>query len=93
MRYRSKPQEVEAVQWLGDNADEVGCIAPYKFATESHGAGLRGLLKAGQDGAQGWVKVPIGHYVVRRPGDVTDLWPVAPDYFEDKYEAVTSGMA
>lgn len=32
--------------------------------------------------------VPIGHWVVRQPGDVTDLWPVAPDYFAAKYEPV-----
>ena len=89
MRYRSKPQEVEAVQWLGDNADEVGRIAPYKFATTERGDGVvTGWLKAGQDGAQDHVPVPVGHWVVRKPGDVTDLWPVAPDYFAAKYEPV-----
>ena len=87
MLYRSKPQEVEAVQWLGDNADEVGRIAPYKFATEEDRDGVTfGWLKAGTNRAQGHVPVPVGHWVVRKPGDVTDLWPVDPDYFAAKYE-------
>ena len=87
--YRSKPTEIEAVQWTGENADEVGRIAPYKFATEVDRDGVVfGWLKAGADGAQGHVPVPVGHWVVRKPGDVTDLWPVDPDYFAAKYEPV-----
>lgn len=85
MRYVSKPQFVEAVQWTGENEEEVGLIAPYKFALGWQDGELRGMLKAGVDGAQGWVDVPIGHWVVRKPGDVTDLWPVEPKYFREKY--------
>lgn len=85
MLYTSKPQQVEAVQWTGDNEDEVGRIAPYKFATKGWGEEVRGMLKAGAGGAQGWVDVPVGHWVVRKPGDVTDLWPVDPEYFANKY--------
>jgi len=43
-------------------------------------------ILAGQDGAQGWVPVPLGHWVVRKPGDLTDHWPVDPIYFAGKYE-------
>ena len=84
MRYVSKPQFVEAVQWTGENEEEVGRIAPYKFATEGQGEEVRGMLKAGPGGAQGWVDVPIGYWVVRKPGDVTDLWPIEPKYFQEK---------
>ena len=84
MRFRSIPQEVEAVQWTGDNAHKVGLIAPYKFATVDGEPSA--WLRAGTDGAQDWVRVPAGHWVVRRPGDVTDLWPVDPAYFDAKYE-------
>lgn len=83
-RYRSKPSEVEAVQWTGDNLDEV----------ESFGVGFRYAdrwdhplrIKAGKDGAQGFVDVPVGHWIMRQPGDLTDHWPVDPDYFANKYE-------
>lgn len=44
------------------------------------------LIQAGVYGAQGWVKVPLGHWVVRSVGDLTDHWPVDPDYFTRKYE-------
>ena len=87
MLYRSKPQEVEAVQWLGDEY-EIEAIAPGKFVTKGWGDQVRGMLKAGAGGAQGWVDVPFGHWIVRQPGDVSDVWPVDPDYFADKYEPV-----
>ena len=43
-------------------------------------------LRAGVDGAQGWVPVPLGHFVVRSPGVMNDHWPVDPKYFRNKYE-------
>lgn len=86
--YTSKPQQVEAVQWTGENLQEVRDF----FA----GAELSMLLwpgdrdwslsiVAGKDGAQGDVPVPVGHWVVRKPGDLTDHWPVDPEYFAEKY--------
>ena len=88
MLYRSKPSTIEAVQWKGDNAAEVGRIAPYKFSTDDETG--EAWLKAGKNGAQGFVPIPIGHWVVRNPGDVSDLWPVDPDYFAAKYEPADS---
>lgn len=86
MRYRSKPSEIEAVQWRGDNAAEVGQFAPYKFANSRTDG--KAWLKAGKAGAQGWVEVPVGHWIVRQPGDLTDHWPVEDAYFQAKYEPV-----
>lgn len=86
MLYRSKPSEIEAVQWTGDNADEVGRIAPYNFVTEVDRDGVVfGWLAAGKGGAQGQVPVPVGHWIVRKPGDATDLWTADPVYFDAKY--------
>ncbi len=82
MKYRSKPSEIEAVQWLGSNYPEV----------KQFGAPVSGVadgqlkVKAGKGGAQGYVPVPVGHWIVRSPGDLTDHWPVDPDYFAKKYE-------
>lgn len=43
-------------------------------------------LLAGMNGAQGWVPVPVGHWIVRSPGVLNDHWPVDPEYFSAKYE-------
>lgn len=93
MRYTSKPTEVEAVQWVGDNADEVDAfVGPYKTAVEPDRSPPKLWLLAGQDGEQGWVPVPVDNYVVRRVGVLNDHWPVAPGYFEDKYEPTATEL-
>lgn len=97
MRYRSKPQEVEAVQWKGYVDDDVKqFISPAESAVgkalmragSTEECGHRGRMHplAGKDGAQGWVPVPAGHWLVRNPSDLTGHWPVDPDYFASKYE-------
>lgn len=94
-RFRSKPSEIEAVQWTGDNADEV-----YRFVQRAELALDRvvfrcsadfGELLAGANGSQGWVPVPLGHWIVRQPGVFTDHWPVEDDYFQRKYERIEDG--
>lgn len=96
--YRSKPTLVEAIQWTGDNWDEIWAIGPAeKIASTTPPAnstseqirehnGLPLQLKAGVDGCQGWVDVPVGHWLVRAVGDDSDIWPVADEYFRAKYE-------
>ena len=80
--YESIPQQVEAVQWTGRNLPELishslnGRIAVFVDSFR---------LLAGKDGAQGWVIVPVGHWIVHKPGDLSDVWPVDPDYFASKY--------
>ena len=84
MRYRSKPQEVEAVQWTGDNLEEVESFGvEFRYAARWNDP-LK--IKAGKDGEQEMVPVPVGNWIVRQPDDRTDHWPVNPDYFATKYE-------
>ena len=88
MRYRSKPQEIEAIQWTGDNLDEVEAFGvQFRFSMMWQEPFK---IKAGKDGAQGYVDVPAGHWIVRQPGDLSDHWPVDPDYFAQKYIALDS---
>lgn len=87
MRYRSKPSEVEATQWTGDNEEEIhlfmqGGVATHYFEL----GGDKLFILAGKDGAQNYVPVPVGHWIVRNPGDLSDHWPVDPEYFAKKYE-------
>lgn len=97
--YRSKPQQVEAVQWTGDNWDEVlpfggpqGKVASVlTLGSQSGYENVKDIqLLAGKDGAQGWVPVPVGHWLVHPPSDLTDIWPVDLDYFAAKYEPVAA---
>lgn len=84
--YVSKPQHVEAVQWRGDNSNECWefCKAKVRYALGSL------ELLAGVDGAQDWVPVPIGHWLVHPVGDTSDIWPVEEDYFAGKYDQATA---
>lgn len=84
MLYQSKPSTIEAVQWTGDNTDEVTAFLPTVDLVFFRDGRLN--VKAGKDGAQGLVPVPVGHWIVRQPGDLSDHWPVDPDYFAAKYE-------
>lgn len=84
MLYQSRPQTIEAIQWTGDNSAEC-----YEFCKPKVRVALGELeLKAGKDGAQDWVPVPVGHWLVNQPGDKSDVWPVDPDYFAGKYDAL-----
>lgn len=98
MLYRSKPTEIEAVQWTGDNFTEVEAavgdkvrppldttnMAPDEVEAIDNAEDL--LLNAGKDGAQKWVPVPAGHWIVHQPDDLSDVWPVEDAYFKAKYE-------
>lgn len=84
-RFRNRPSEIEAVQWTGDNVAE---IAAFGVDYSTYGNATALSIIAGKDGAQGNVPVPVGHWIVRQPGDLSDHWPVDPDYFAAKYEEV-----
>jgi hypothetical protein len=77
-----KPIPVQAVQWTGDNFEEVK-----KFCGESiypSGPVWQELrLLAGMNGAQGLVLVPINHWIFGGPGD---YWPVADEYVQQHYD-------
>lgn len=96
--YRSKPTLVEAIHWNGRNWEEVFAFTGAKGAStaldpatstpdeiRTHD-GLPLQILAGKDGAQEWVPVPPGHWLVRPVGDDSDIWPVDDAYFKEKYE-------
>lgn len=109
MKFRSKPSEVEAIQYGPEFrpglVDEVASfiagrtvsgseviefvqpLAPWDPPDPEYSS-IR--IMAGKDGAQGWVPVPLGHWVVRSPGDLTDHWPVEDDYFSAKYQPLST---
>ncbi len=88
MRFVSKPSTVEAVQWTGDNGPELLAVFGGKVTIEQHRTDeeFHCALLAGKDGSQEWVPVPSGHWLVHPPDDLSDIWPVADSYFQEKYE-------
>ena len=91
MIYVSKPQHVEAMQWTGDNGAELFAAFKGKVTVEHRGDyKFFCNLLAGKDGAQDWVPVPIGHWLVHLPGDLSDIWPVEDEYFQAKYEPLNT---
>lgn len=83
MRFQSKPSIIEAIQHTGDFT-ALQQFAPEKVDIRPDDGAL--LLLAGKDGAQEWVPVPLNHWLVHQPDDLSDIWPVDPDYFAAKYE-------
>lgn len=88
--FQSKPSQIEAIQWNGENFPELvkwgeGKVQfiPRPLTSDKVQEPMR--LFAGKDGAQEWVPVPIGHWLVCQPGDKSDIWPVDANYFARKY--------
>lgn len=86
--YRSKPTYIEAVQWTGDNSPEVIKFAQGKIYPRYNANGLSYELElsAGVDGDQGYVDVPVGHWIVCEPEKTCGFWVVKPEFMESKYE-------
>lgn len=82
MKVRKKPVEIEAIEYDGDNLNEV-----FEFALQ-HGS----KIDAGLDGEilihtlNGTVSAKPGHWVLAGVND--ELYPCAPAIFEKTYEAV-----
>lgn len=89
--FQSRPQIVEAIQWTGDNAEAIfAAVGADKVYIEEYFGEWGSIeyklrLEAGVDGVQGYVDVPVGHWLVHPPGDLSDVWPVEDEYFRNKY--------
>jgi len=96
-KYVSVLQVVEAARWLGPSTATT-YLDPLSPVVRL--AGNRVHMVEGDDalylfvgyygaqgyhGGSGWVRVPVGHWIVRSPGDPSDIWPVEDEYFRSKY--------
>lgn len=83
--YERIPTTIEAVHWTGENTHEVTTFGGGKVSVDKRPL----QLLAGAHGAQGWVEVPIGHWILRNPGDTSDMWPCDNDVFAETYRNKT----
>lgn len=77
MKYRKKPVEIEAIQWLGNNIEEVieFCEGQAHYTCCLEIDTLEGKMRA----------VP-GNFIVR--GVKGEYYPCRGDIFEETYEAI-----
>ena len=85
-RFRTKPSEIEAVKWTGGNLSEIEAFGVELRYAARWDEPLK--IKAGKDGESGFVPLPLGHWVARNAGDLSDHWPLNPEQLQRKYEAV-----
>jgi hypothetical protein len=80
-RYRRRPTDVSAVQWRGDNLDEIRAFFPggHMFLSE---VGTLHIYVAPEDQ---WMRVPRGHVIVTPDG--RKAHPVDPLIFSQTYDS------
>ena len=82
MKFRTKPCEIEAVQWEGDNLDE---IVKFTNGLEKHIIRVEGLEPViFISTLEGDMKASVGDYIIR--GLRGEYYPCKPDVFQKKYE-------
>lgn len=87
MKYRKKPVEIEAIQWLGEQSfDEL-----FKFMDADHNYGIVGMKDGRGDIAtirtlEGIMEASPGDYIIK--GVKGEFYPCKPDIFELTYEKV-----
>ena len=84
MKFRSKPVEIEAVQWTGDNEDEVAAlVVPV-------GVPLGLLFRPERlwvAKSRAWCDLPVGHWIIKEP-DGSGFYPCAPEIFSNRWELI-----
>lgn len=91
-RYRKKPVEITAIQWTGDNEqDVIAFTGSGKFAAldpedRTDDPELTAEVFAGDELHNTWVGVYTGQWIIR--GAQGELYPCAADVFAATYEPV-----
>ncbi len=83
-KYVKKPIPIEAVQWAGDNLDEIKELAgEHQDSVMALNNGLLGIHTL-----EGTMTASIGDYIIK--GVQGELYPCRRDIFEATYEEVRS---
>lgn len=89
MKFRKKPDVIEAVRWTGENREEIrtfcprdAFFTPARQDTEGHITAWQLLI----DSFVGMMYAEIGDYIIK--GVNGEFYPCKPDVFAKTYEAV-----
>lgn len=86
MRYRTKPCEIEAIQFVGTNLKEIEEFCEHRYCVGSEFQGNRCIgIKIETLGR--YLDASIGDYIVK--GLFGEFYPCKPDIFEKLYEQIT----
>jgi hypothetical protein len=85
-RYRKRPVKVDAVEWTGENAQEVAAFVGGQAELLEWGLGKGKWIIFTLEGK---MEASPGDYIVR--GIKGEYYPVKPDIFKQTYEPVTDG--
>jgi hypothetical protein len=80
MRYRTRPCVIEAVQWTGDNLDEIDEFTQGDSCVRYNEFGLYIFTLEGR------MYATVGDFIIR--GLRGEYYPCKPDVFKKKYEEV-----
>lgn len=81
-KYKTKPFEVEAVQYVGSNADEINAFTDggFNVGVSEDWAEVYDYLQ------QTWVNVNINDFIIK--GSKEEFYPCDPEVFNAKYERI-----
>ena len=86
-KYKTRPFQIEAVRFTGDNASEIVAFTNDRFRQGEWIPGERGLEWEVFDYLHAtWVRVGVGDYIIR--GSKGEYYPCEESVFEAKYEPV-----
>lgn len=83
MRYRKKPVEVEAIQWTGENLNEVASFlgtSAFEDYPTAKALTIWNFLE------ETWIPCHKGHWIIK--GVAGEFYPCDPDVFARTYEKV-----
>lgn len=84
MRFRSKPVEIDAILWTGENRTEVALfLSAHGLRTDPFV-----LSNVRVRSRRGYVDVCPGDWIIPEQGQLGMFYPCAPDVFDTKYEPV-----
>ncbi len=86
MRYRTKPFEIEAVQFTGDSGYVKAAFPDVALKTHLEFGEYVEDIKVWDYLQETWVKVNMFDYVIK--GMKGEFYPCAAEVFEAKYEAI-----
>ncbi|WP_163530980.1 hypothetical protein [Halobacillus ihumii] len=88
MKYRKKPVVIEAVQWKGDNWNDICDFVG--IPTNGQGKfGANGEMEIAIWTLEGEMTASIGDYIIK--GVQGEFYPCKPDIFESTYDSIEQG--
>lgn len=81
MKYRKKPVVIEAMQWNGDNANEVRDFVKDSLRKLEYGSNYIAI-----ETLEGTMMADMGDYIIK--GIKGEFYPCKPDIFEATYDLV-----